>query len=286
MRRIAWIALSALLIGLGIGLTLAWVVFPLGAVNSSPGALRTDFKDQYRSAIAAAFASNGNLERARARLELLDDADAIVALNAQAQRMLADNKTEQASDVAALAAALAQGNAYVAPVLITSTPYSYPTPQPTAAEDGALSAPTAFDDFASPVPETSPTQIVVEATARPTQTRIPTQSAPFALIGQEALCDANLPDGLLQILVLNANRKQLPGAEVHIAWAGGKESFFTGLKPELGNGYADFIMTPDVSYTIQLALGSDVAAALLAPSCKASNGALFTGGFKLTFQQP
>ncbi|MEB2334276.1 MAG: hypothetical protein OZ914_08175 [Anaerolineaceae bacterium] len=287
MRRVAWIALPALLIGLGIGLTLAWVVFPLGAVNSSPDALRADFKDQYRSTIAAAFASNGNLERARARLELLGDTDAIVALNAQAQRMLADNKTEQASDVAALAAALAQGNAYVvAPVLTTSTPYSYPTTQPTATEDDALSAPTTFDDFTPPTPETSLTQIVVEATARPTQTRIPTQSAPFALTGQEVLCDANLPDGLLQILVLNANRKQLPGAEVHIAWAGGKESFFTGLKPELGNGYADFIMTPDVSYTVQLALGSDVAAALLAPSCKASNGAPFTGGFKLTFQQP
>ncbi|MBE7535354.1 MAG: hypothetical protein HS124_06455 [Anaerolineales bacterium] len=286
MRHVAWIVLPALLIGLGIGLALAWVVFPLGAVNSSPGALRADFKDQYRSAIAAAFASNGNLERARARLELLGDTDAIVALNAQAQRMLADNKTEQASDAAALASALAQGNAYVAPVLTTSTPYSYPTTQPTAAEDDALSAPTVFDDFASLTSETSLTQIVVEATARPTQTRMPTQSAPFALIGQESLCDANLPDGLLQILVLNANRKQLPGAEVHIAWAGGKESFFTGLKPELGNGYADFIMTPDVSYTVQLALGSDVAAALLAPSCKASNGALFTGGFKLTFQQP
>ncbi len=128
--------------------------------------------------------------------------------------------------------------------------------------------------------------IILEATPRPTRTPLPTQGAPFALTGQESICDSNLPDGLLQVLVLNANRRQLPGVEIRITWDGGEDQFFTGLKPELGNGYADFIMTPNVNYTVQLAQGSDTAIGLIAPACESASGDPFTGGFKLTFQQP
>jgi len=124
------------------------------------------------------------------------------------------------------------------------------------------------------------------ATPRPTRTPIPTPGAPFVLTGQEAICDSNLPDGLLQAVVLNSNRRQMAGAEILITWDGGEERFFTGLKPELGNGYADFIMTPNTTYTVQLRLGSDIAAGLTAPTCQTPDGATFFGGIKLTFQQP
>jgi hypothetical protein len=85
---------------------------------------------------------------------------------------------------------------------------------------------------------------------------------------------------------LNSNRRQLAGIEIVITWESGNEQFFTGLKPELGNGYADYIMSPDTSYTVQLARGSDVALGITAPTCQASNGETFLGGIKLTFQQP
>ena len=78
----------------------------------------------------------------------------------------------------------------------------------------------------------------------------------------------------------------MAGIEIVITWEGGEESFFTGLKPELGNGYADYIMTPDIAYTIQLRLGSDIAQGLSAPSCQTPSGDSFFGGIKLTFQQP
>jgi hypothetical protein len=88
------------------------------------------------------------------------------------------------------------------------------------------------------------------------------------------------------VLVLNSNRRQLAGVEVVVTWDAGKEQFFTGLKPELGNGYADYIMTPEVQYAIQLARGSDVALGIVAPTCQAPSGETFFGGIKLTFQQP
>jgi hypothetical protein len=135
--------------------------------------------------------------------------------------------------------------------------------------------------------ETIETQATVSPpTPRPTQTPIPTLGAPFELTGQESICDPNLPDGLLQILVSNRNRRQVAGMEIVITWDGGKEQFFTGLKPELGNGYADYIMTPNTTYTVQLARGSDVALGITPPTCQSANGENFFGGIKLTFQQP
>ncbi len=117
MRRFPWDILLALFIGLGLGLVYAWMISPLRIPNAQPAALRADFKDQYRSAIAAAYAATGNLQSARARLALLRDADSVAALNAQAQRMLASGQSpEQADQVAALAVALGE-NGNVAPVL-------------------------------------------------------------------------------------------------------------------------------------------------------------------------
>jgi hypothetical protein len=134
--------------------------------------------------------------------------------------------------------------------------------------------------------ETQPAVTISAPTPRPTRTTIPTLGAPFALMGQETICDSNLPDGLLQVLVLNSNRRQLAGVEIIVTWEGGKEQFFTGLKPELGNGYADYIMTHDTTYAIQLARGSDVAQGIVAPTCQTASGETFYGGLKLTFQQP
>ncbi|WKZ49488.1 MAG: hypothetical protein QY306_08965 [Anaerolineales bacterium] len=284
MRRIPWDVLLALLAGLAAGLLYSWVFSPVRVVDSAPVALRADFKDQYRSAIAAAFTATGNLERARARLALLGDENSVEALNAQAQRALASGEITQADEIAALASALAQGNAFVAPASPTVNPP--PTAESTSPANDADPTSTPEIIPTEVISEASPTQaVVIASTPRPTRTPLPTQGAPFALIGQESICDSNLPDGLLQTLVLNPNRRQLPGIEIRITWDNGEDHFFTGLKPELGNGYADFIMSPDVSYTVQLALGSDVAANLIAPTCDSPNGT-FTGGFKLTFQQP
>ena len=85
-------------------------------------------------------------------------------------------------------------------------------------------------------------------TPRPTRTPQPTQGTPFALIGQDTVCDVNLSDGLLQVIVYNSNRRQLAGIKVIITWDTGEEQFFTGLKPELGNGYADYVN--DTRYSV------------------------------------
>jgi hypothetical protein len=290
MKRIPWEILLALLLGFGLGLVYAWIVSPARIIDAQPAALRADFKDQYRSVIAAAYQATGNLAGARARLSLVGDTDPIEALNAQAQRMLASGtQAEHPDQVAALARALGDEHASE-PV---STPVAASTEESDSTSiDKAATLPPPPADAAivltetPEVIETQPDVPVSTATPRPTQTAVPTLGAPFALTGQETTCDTNLPDGLLQVLVLNSRRRQLAGVEIVITWDGGKEQFFTGLKPELGNGYADYILTPQITYSIQLARGSDVAQGIVAPTCQSPSGETFFGGIKLTFQQP
>ena len=287
MRRVPWDVLLALLAGLGLGLVYAWLISPLRVTNADPVALRADFKESYRSAIAAAYAATGNLPRAQARLALLGDSNSVEALNAQAQRMLADTETfEQADEVAALALALENGSGeppVSAPTQVAEEVSVEPTEALLTFTPDVSFVPTETQEAAQAI-ETE--TVIVPATPRPTQTPPPTLGAPFALTAQDTICDTNFPDGLLQVMVLNSNRRQLAGMKIVISWDGGEEQFFTGLKPELGNGYADYIMTPDIMYTVQLASGSDVATGLTSPTCQASNGESFFGGIKLTFQQP
>src|SRR5262245_43832397 len=99
MRRIPWDRSFALCLGLGLGLAYSWLFSPVRVFDADAIALRADFKDQYRAAIAASFAATGNLPRAQARLSLLGDSDAIEALNAQAQRMIASGEFTQADQL-------------------------------------------------------------------------------------------------------------------------------------------------------------------------------------------
>jgi hypothetical protein len=295
MRRFPWwipVTLLALLTGLGLGLVYSWVISPARATDTEPAILRADFKEQYRSAIAAAYAATGNLPRAQARLAYLGDVDPVPALNAQAQRMLASGESfQQAEQVAGLALALSNNGtpiptetAAIGPVTEiasneTTTPTSTLPPPPP-------DVPIVLTGTAETV-EPEPTQaVVIQVTPRPTRTPVPAFGAPFKSTGQDTVCDPNLPDGLLQIIVYNSRRKQMAGIEIVVTWDGGGERFFTGFKPEISDGYADFIMTPNIAYSVQLARGSDIVSGLTAPACQASNGESYFGGIKLTFQQP
>jgi hypothetical protein len=293
MRSFPWRLLTAflaLLLGLGAGLAYAWALSPLNLTSSSPDLLRTDFKDQYRSVIAASYAATGNLPRAQARLSLLGDENVIEALNAQAQRVTASGEYTQADQLAALAFALENGTEAQPPFVMPPTS----TAEEFVAEP-SITVPPSPEDLPFVLTETpqvvstQPAETQPPANtvpARPTRTQSPTQGAPFRLIGQDTVCDPNLPEGLLQIIVFNSNRRQLAGIKIIITWDTGGEEFFTGLKPELGNGYADFLMFPDTSHAVQLAVGSEIATNLVPPACQTPGGESYLGGYKLTFQQP
>ena len=292
MRRFPWDIVLTLLAGLGIGLAYAWLFSPLRVVDSKPVALRADFKDQFRSAIAASFAATGNLPRTEARLSLLGDADTVAALNSQAQRMIASGEFTQADQLAALSQALENKSALA--VLPTATLAQSSNAEPSATLPSPpeelpfqlTETPEALDTaiVETPIAETRP--VLPSPTPRPTRTLVPTLGAPFALIAQDTVCDPTLSEGLLQVILFSSGRRQVTGAKIIVTWENGEDQFFTGLKPEIGNGYADFLMTPNVNYTLRLAAGSEIVEGLIAPTCQTPSGEAFLGGIKLTFQQP
>ena len=280
----------AALAGLGLGLVYSWVISPVTYVDASPSILRADFKDQYRIVIAESYASTHDLARARSRLELLGDPDPAGELSALAQRMLADGESfETTRPLAQLATDLKQGFASVPSVLtpftnvqqlpnIELTEPPVETGQPV--EETAVPTQPFFEQ--TPLAPVTPAETV---TPRPTFTPIPGPGAPFSLVGQDTVCDPSLEPGLMQFEFMDSRRNPIAGIEIIVTWGQGEDRFFTGFKPELGNGYADFSMEADTVYNIRIVNGGAFVQNLSASTCTTPNGVSYLGGFKLIFQQ-
>ena len=280
---IPWQILLTGLIGCGLGLGYAWFIAPVEYINADPAMLRTDFKDHFREVIAAAYASNADLERARARLAVLGDADVIQALSAQAQQMLAAGEPfERVSQVAQLASDIQSGQPNVQIIQITDTSQAEPA---TAQSTFVLTDNQAGEPgTGTPVVETP--SLIVTITPRPTRTPTFTPGPAFALVGQEPQCDPDTGHGLLQVMLMDARRRQIPGIEITVTWGGGEDRFYTGLKPELGNGYADFQMDSSKTYSVKIAEGGTQVSSVIPPPCSLPNGEIYSGNLLLTFQQP
>jgi hypothetical protein len=288
MKRFPWEALLILAIGFGLGLYYAWMISPIRYIDTIPAALRTDFKEQYRVLIAASYSSTHDLARAKTRLALLDDNDPIQALNAQAQRMLSDGQpSDLIQQVTTLANDLQSGVAQIPPTAMTGSTISVNdlTATPSAPTSGTATPQVISNE--SPTLEIVNTNFPVQTfTPRPTYTLTPTSGAPFVLLGNDKVCKPNLTEGLMQISVMDGRGHQMPGVEIIITWEGGEEHIFTGLKPDIANGYADYVMQANVTYTVRIAESGTPVPNLSAPTCIDSNNQNYLGGLHLTFQQP
>lgn len=283
--------LFALLIGLGLGLAYSWLLSPVTYVDAAPAILRADFKDQYRVVIAASYNSAHDLERARSRLELLGDIDPIGELSAQAQRMVASGiSLEEVQPLAQLATDLQQGFVSSAPTATEFIPVSAPSTEliETPVEETFPTETTPEVIISSPTvsfEQTALTPIQQTNTPRPTFTPPPPPGDPFTLVGQDTICEPG-SQGLMQFILMDSRRREIAGIKIIVTWSEGEDSFFTGFKPELGNGYADFVMEADVVYSVRVVEGGAFVPNITAPSCTDPNGSNYTGGLLLTFQRP
>ncbi len=132
----------------------------------------------------------------------------------------------------------------------------------------------------TPLPSATPSSTW---TPQPTITPSPTRLPVYQLLDQERVCERERPAPRIEVVVLDANLQPLPGVEVLVTWDNGADRFFTGFKPELGVGYGDFIMTPELSYGVMLAEGSPLVSGLRVEDCPTGEGGQ-AGGWRLTFQ--
>jgi len=183
----------------------------------------------------------------------------------------------------------------------TSTATATPTPLPTATATATATPTPTY----TPAPTQTPTRRVVRTAAptglpqprdtvttapsptpQPTHTPTPLPGPRFVLRRQEQGCDP--PGGLLRVWVRDADGEPMPNVELLLRWEGGQERFYTGLKPEIGAGYADSGMEKGIQYQLSVVgWASDVALGLDASPCADSgHAASWDVAFQLTGVQP
>ena len=263
MKRGGWLPLLiGFALGLVTGLYYSWAVNPVEYVDTAPASLRENFKSDYMALIASAHAYSGDLVRAKARLSLFPDPNPAVTLSQLAQKRLATGRPQSETQALALLAA-ALGDR---PPPQASTPSQVSVTLPSPAE-----------------PTLTPTLTPLPP---PTRTPTATPGAPFELLDREKVCDPDLHAPLIQVEVVDAAGRSVPGVEVLVIWDTGQDHFFTGLKPELGLGYGDFAMNEGVIYTLQLAKSETPITGLMVEDCVGDEGDLYPCSWLLTFQQP
>lgn len=287
-----WYLLTGFVIGAVLGLVYAWLISPQQTPDTSPASLQPEFKDQYRAMIAAAFVATGNLPRAEARLALLGESDSVIALSEQAQRTLGEGGSPiEAQALGLLAVALGQNEAAALPTQISSpTPTgvqnSSPTPQP--ADTNVASEPTSTEPAPLPTDQTPQATSTIVSTATPLPTRTPTATSgsPFVLQSNTFVCDPDLPNPLIQVIAEDTDGDPLPGEEIITSWDDGEDHYFTGLKPELGLGYADYLMTPGIVYQVSMSGGGQVVPDITPAECETEAGQRYWGSWLLVFSRP
>jgi len=234
---ISW--LLALIAGSGIGLFLAWYVFPVSYSEAQPFDLNARDKDDFLRMIAASYVIDNNFALAQQRLNALQLPNMKTRLNELAQ---------------------AEQNPFTQQALVK---LRLDVDRPKSALLRATSTPRPTRDL---TPRPRITVIVLEPTPilptaippTPLPTPIPPTSEPnpnaprFELKEKRALDCLSVGGGAtIQVEVQDKDGKGLAGIAVEVNSALGNEQFYTGLKPERGNGFGDVSVVPG-TYSVHL----------------------------------
>lgn len=268
-----WYLLTGLFLGLVLGIVYSWVISPISQVDTHPNLLRDDYKDIYRSLISRAYRANINLPRAEARLELIGDQEPALALAAQAQRFLAESEdNEMALILANLSSVLQTANK---PVPTMPQPTSTPVPENSNGSNGNTDQNT---DDSTP----SPTNGVISST-----TPSPTDSPPFILQDSSPICDPTLGESLIQVIATDGSGEGIPGVTLEISLGTDPtEVFYTGLKPELGLGYADFSAEPGLTYQLEIPESGLIITDIEVPTCQTESEDSYWGSWEIYITHP
>lgn len=109
------------------------------------------------------------------------------------------------------------------------------------------------------------------------------EGADYLMVEQQNICvDANDPP-LLKLFLLNAEGLPASGIRLLLKSKGGDADTFTGLRPELGAGYAEFDLFPHEQYMLEIQ-DVDNLLGIKAPLCPIEGGGEFWGSLLLTLR--
>lgn len=277
--------LLGLLLGMMGGLYVAWVVIPGETNTAGVEVLRPVYQEDYLFMVSQSYAATGDWEQAAMRLARLQDPQIEETVVALLEQYLREGQpADQVRNMAQLAERLGANS----PVLALFAPTPVPIPPTAVAPDTVSHAdptlPTATATLLpTPTPSATPSATPSPtATSTPLPTATPTAVPDYRLLQQDSYCETERPQPRLEIIVVDANLQPLPGVEIIVSWGDNQtDSFFTGFKPAQGLGFADFVMSADVSYTVSIAGQGEPISGLQAAPC--ADGAGLTG-WRLRFQ--
>ncbi len=235
-------------LGLSLGLAISWGLWPVKIVNADPVDLRAALREDYLVLIGQSYALDNNLPRARQRLAALGEWGRTQAVADLAARYAAEGQAPQVvGALVTLADALGGSAVAGQPTATVRTTAVQASPTP--------SATTMFT--ATPIPQRAPTA-----------TPLPTPRPPVRLVKSERICAGAEKPGHIMVYLQDQQGVGLPNVEIRVSWATGEDRFFTGLKPEIDPGYADFEMRAGVNYQVRIGgMGSEVADGISASPC-------------------
>jgi len=259
--------------GLITGVVITRLIKPgaLGNAHALPWQLRAEDRQHYMVAIALDYAQRGDAARALEQLVALGPqqdpwqelADAACALGSSGY-------LASTSGIRALHLVVelyrGQGRSGCAERLLP--PLEPPAEKPSA----------------SPVPDARATALPSKTPlpARPQRGGfVPTRPAQrrFDLLELREFCDPARP-ALLEFAIVDLRGRGIPGARIRVGWPPQQENIFlSGLQPERGDAFADFVMQEAVEYSIDMAANesNDSEAVVLGrQACSGEQGASLT----------
>ncbi|MFP4343951.1 MAG: hypothetical protein ACLFU8_04565 [Anaerolineales bacterium] len=249
-----WFLALGLILGLAGGLFYAWSINPVRYVDTYPPLMHRVYRADWIRMTALAYGATGNLERAELRLRDLSQEDIRTHLEDALEYAVASGRPLPVLQrMAGLAKRYGVDNPAVQ-IYGEELARLTPRPSPTAAVPSPSPTPTL-----TPVPLPSPTT-TPSPTPELSATLTATLPTAYTVEEQEIRC---LPQPQIaisisqEITVTVRGRDRLevqgiPGVEVWLIWARGADRAITGLRPNVGEGYADFTVAPEETYNLYL----------------------------------
>lgn len=255
----------SLIAGLLLGLSITRLQGPLPIANAAPWQLRAEDRNHYMIAIALEHERSGDTQQALDKLIALRPLqDPWDALAAGACELGSRGYLRSPSGIQALRSAVrlytAQGRAGCAEQLLPAEA----TPMTDAAAEGSAAQPAPSSD--DPPPTLLPTKPPLQHTYLATPTSLTdapgAEERSFGLLSLRSFCDLGRP-ALIEAHVVDYIGRGIPGQPIRVRWGNQEDLFFSGLKVELGDSYADFQMEEAVDYAIEMAGARDSSASSL-----------------------
>ncbi len=252
--------LLGILLGLGGGLFYGYAVNPVVYGNTTPIDLAGPYKEQYVLMIAAAYNQDGDIARANRRMQVLGLTDPAARVAAFAQQSASRGTGE---------GTLTLLNNLAAGLSAEITP--------------TLKAPDANNEAIAELA----TATSVPATVTPLVATLVPTSAPitYELLEIDSVCDPTRTTPEITVNLFDSDDKPLAGIPILVKWENNADEFWTGLKPEVSLGYADFAMQAGTLYTLEVGGSALPVRGLIAEDCEDAEGRAYSGSIDLVFMR-